>query len=138
MHSIWVRFCAILVMLVLAAPIEGFAKGKNHRSHIQVKNDHFKKLRITVTMKNHEQVSKVEMTLPPGQSTFITDNGGRITVRGSDTIRIGNGRKDVAIREVGHHYDGTWHVTISEMQAYTHPGTEWYHKWHEKYYGPQH
>ena len=122
MHSRWIPFCAILAILVVAVPIAGFTQGDpKRRDTIYVTNDYDKSVGITVWTERHEQVSRKSWNLAPGQRYWLADDGGKIRVVGSDTIRVGKGWGEVAIRDVGLHRNGTWQVKVRDIWRLTHP-----------------
>lgn len=122
MHSKWIRLCAIITALVIAAPIAVSAQeGRRHRSEIQVLNDYDDRVEITLWTERHEEISKKHWFLEPDERVWLADmDNVRIRVRGSDKIKVGEDWGRVRISEVARYRDGAWFVRVRDIWRATH------------------
>ena len=109
MHAKWTRWCGMLAVVVLIAPLWAVAQPRPReprsdrsadraRAQIQVIND----LRDEVSLSGW------------------SDTQERLRVRPNYKIKVGDDGDRVDVRQVGQFQNGTWYVNVRDVWAATH------------------
>ena len=133
MHAKWTRWCGMLAVVVLIAPLWAVAQPRpreprsyngpysgpdRSRGEMQVSNDWRDEVSLSVWSDNRERLG--EWLIRPGENVVLQERGERIRVRPNYKIKVGDDGDWVEVGQVGQFQNGTWYVNVRNVWAATH------------------
>ena len=130
MHAKWMRWCGMLAVVVLIAPLLAVAQPRpreprssdsgpgRSRGEMQVTNDWRDEVNLSVWSDNRERLG--EWLIRPGENVVLQERGERLRVRPNYKIKVGDDGDWVDVGQVGQFQNGTWYVNVRNVWAATH------------------
>ena len=129
MHAKWTRWCSMLAVVMLIAPLWAVAQPRareprssdsgpgRSRGEMQVTNDWRDEVNLSVWSDNRERLG--EWTIRPGENVVLQERGERLRVRPNYKIKVGDDGDWVDVEQVGQFQNGTWYVNVRNVRAAT-------------------
>ena len=130
MHAKWTRWCSMLAVVMLIAPLWAVAQPRareprssdsgpgRSRGEMQVTNDWRDEVNLSVWSDERERLG--EWLIRPGENVVLQERGERLRVRPNYKIKVGDDWGWVDVGQVGQFQNGTWHVNVRNVWAATH------------------
>ena len=129
MHSRWVRWCGMLAVAVLIAPLWAVAQPQpreprwdrgadRSRGAIEIINDWRDDVNLTLWTDQRERLG--EWSIRPGEQVVLQEGGRRLRVRPNYKIKVGDDWGWVNVGQVGQFSNGTWYVNVRNVWQATH------------------
>ncbi len=129
MHGKWMRWCGMLAVLLVIAPMAVLAQDYRReprwgsargwpRGEISVTNDWQDAVKVSLWSGRRERIG--DWSISPGDQAVLEMDGERIKVRPGYKIKVGEDWGWVDVGEVGQFQHGTWYVSVRNVWRATH------------------
>jgi hypothetical protein len=129
MHAKWMRWCGMLVIMLVLAPMLASAQDQfreprwGHgrgwpRATIYVTNDWQDDVKVSLWSSRREWIGA--WIIRPGDNAVLELEGEQIKVRPRYKIKVGDDWGWVDVGDVGQFQQGTWYVSVRAIWRATH------------------
>ncbi len=129
MHSRWIRWCGMLAVALVIAPLWALAQPQTRescwdrdvyrsRGVIEIINDWRDDVNLSMWTNHRQQLG--EWSIRPGEQVMLQEGGRLLRVRQDYKIKVGDDWGWVNVGQVGQFRHGTWYVNVRDVWQATH------------------